>query len=120
MPAIAAAPAFYAAIAGGAATVGATVLSNRASGKAAKQQARTAQTAAQIEAASQKEALDFAKQQEATRQAEWQKAQDQNYRVYLTQRKDLEPYRRAGAGAIGQMARPISGYRAGALGQIGG
>lgn len=119
MPAIAAAPVFYAAVAGGAATLGKAYMDSRSAKSATKAQVEAANNASAIEAKSAQDALDFAKEQEAARQREWQSAQDRNYGIYLQQRKDLEPYRRLGAGAIGQMARPIP--RSGSLGQmIGG
>lgn len=102
-------------IAAGASVAGG-YMQSRAANKATNAQVGAANSAAAAEAQSAREALDFAKAQEEQRKREFAETQQRNYDIYLTQRKDLAPYRRLGAGAIGQMAQPIP--RVGSLGQM--
>lgn len=106
MPPAVLAVALPAAIAGGA-TVGAAAIGSRASGSAARRAAESSDLAARLEAQAAREALDFEKAREATRRREWEEAQRKNFELYLTRRKDAEPYRRLGAGAIASLAQPI-------------
>lgn len=115
MPAIAAAPAFYAAIAGGAATVGATALANRAQGNASKR-------ASAIQSQSDANALAFAQAQEDRRKQEfdataaaeerrWLAEQEQarllfeeDQRRYAEEQAYRRPYRQASHGAMTALA----------------
>lgn len=83
-------------------------------------QAAAANRAAELEAQSSSSALDFTKQQEAERQAEWNATQARNFQIhqddvareqgrYDALQARLEPYRRFGAGAVSQMGQPIPG-----------
>jgi hypothetical protein len=130
MPAPILIPALASVIGGGAAA-GAAVYGAKKNSKAAETAARyqtqQANYGADLEAKSAQAALDFAKQQEAQRHAEFQSTQDQNYQLWLAeQAKDdgryndrrarLDPYAQWGVGAIGQIMRPIPG--SGSIGSI--
>lgn len=103
-------PAVGAAIAG-AATAGASIYgankSASSSDRATRASVDAANRAAELEAKSAQDALDFAKTQEATRKAEWEATQQRNFEQYLAQQARLAPWRRLGVGSIGQLAQPI-------------
>lgn len=73
----------------------------------ARSAAGAADKAAELEAEAARQSLAFLKDQEAARQREFQSTQDRNYGLYQDQQARLEPYRRAGAGSIGQLMQPI-------------
>ena len=123
MPAVAAIPWLGTAIAGGAAA-GATVYgahkSSSAQQRAAELGSASANQAGALEAKAAEDALTFAKEQEAQRKLEFQQTQALNLDQYRQSQARLEPYRRLGAGTIGQMAQPIPDWQArpGSLGQM--
>lgn len=107
-----------------AASAGATIYgASRASG-AAKRSAQygmqQANYAANLEAQAADKALAFAKEQEAARQQEFKATQDRNYQLWQADQareqgryddlqSRMQPYRRLGAGAVGQMMHlPVS------------
>ncbi len=106
MPPAVLALALPAAIAGGA-TVASSVIGSRSAGSAARRQSESVDRSAALEARSAREALEFEKQKEAERRREWEDAQRKNFELYLTRRKDLEGYRRVGAGSIASIANPL-------------
>jgi hypothetical protein len=119
MPAIVAAAAISAAASASASAYGAHKTSGAAR-KSAELQAASANQAGALEAKAAEDALTFAKEQEAQRKLEFQQTQALNLDQYRQSQARLEPYRRLGAGTIGQMAQPIPDWQArpGSLGQM--
>jgi hypothetical protein len=119
MPAAIAIPAIATVGAAGA-TAAASIYGNRRQSRAAEAAARysrdSANYAADLEAKAAQEALAHAKEVEAARQREFREVQDRNFGIYQQERAleqgrydDLQarmaPYRRLGAGSVGQLMR---------------
>lgn len=81
----------------------------------AKKQSNAAEHSANLQASGAQSALDFQKQAEAQRHAEWQQTQDKNFALYQDQQERLAPYRAIGAAAVGQLGKPIYGASIGDL-----
>lgn len=96
------------ALAGGAAA-GAGIYSAKKQASAAKSataaQVQASNRAAEIEAQAAREALAFQKEQEATRKAEFEKAQALNFQQYQEQLARMAPYRNVGLAALGGLSR---------------
>lgn len=84
----------------------------------ARTQGQAADRAAELEAQAARETLAFLKEQEATRQREFAETQAKNEALFREREARLAPYRRMGAGTLGQLARPIP--RGGSLGSLMG
>lgn len=130
MPAAVAIPIITGAMGAGAAVYGANKQSAGARAAAASQ-ASTANYAADLESKAAADQLTFAKQQEAERQAEWQKTQGQNQSNYLADvaRQQgnidakvgrLSPYINWGYGSIGQLMQPTPNRPGSLRSRIGG
>lgn len=118
MPAGAAAPFFWGALAGTAGAVGSSAIQSRSAGNSARTQERMATQAAELEAQAAREALAFEKEREERRRAEFERIQALNEGIYKQTRKDLQPYRQLGRGSIGQMMKPIPRQSAGSIGSL--
>jgi hypothetical protein len=97
--------------AGGSAATGAA-LQSRAVGKAAKLQTDSATRAAEIQAAADREAMNYAKEVEATRKAEFDKTQALNLDQYNQRERRMTPYRdlgEQGVTLLSHLVRPGSG-----------
>lgn len=92
--------------------------SNKSADRSAQMQAQAARYAADLQARSSTDQLNFLREQERQRQFEWAEAQRRNYEIYQgetareQQRYDslqsrLQPYRALGAGSVRQFGRPI-------------
>lgn len=110
MPAAIAIPAIATAIAGGSSAAAGIYSAHKqgsAAARAAQLQTDAANHAADLEAKSAADALTFARQQEATRQQEFNQTQAQNFGQYQEQQARLSPFRQLGAGAVSQLGQPI-------------
>jgi hypothetical protein len=74
---------------------------------ASRRQAQSSRYAADLEAKAAQDSLSFLREQEATRQREWEQAQQQNFGLWQQRENQLMPARRLGWGSIAQMAMPI-------------
>lgn len=87
----------------------AAVYSAKKQSSAAKQansaQVTASNKAADIEAQAAREALAFQKEQEATRKAEFEKAEALNFQQYQEQLARMVPYRNVGLAALGGLGR---------------
>lgn len=86
----------------GAIGAGATVYGARAASGANRH-------AATLEATGARDALAFAREQEAARQREFRETQARNLALYREGQARLDPYRRFGARSLEQIAQPIPG-----------